>query len=211
VAGIGYVPGTNSFSTHQRVSMGISYADESSASTMAHEVGHNHGREHAPCGGADGVDQNFPHSNAAIGWWGFIWPDQLVATDVPDIMAYCNGPWVSDYTYAALLERILVINENLAVLNPNPVAEWRVIVQSFEGLFWGVEPSEPVAPEGEPESATIVDSQGAAIAQVTVYRSRMAHLGGASLMVPEPQPGWHAIALQGHAPLAYAGSNSSVP
>ena len=38
-----------------------------SVNTAAHEVGHAHGREHAPCGGAQSTDPSFPYSNGGIG------------------------------------------------------------------------------------------------------------------------------------------------
>jgi len=46
VAGIGFVTGTQSFARHQRVSLGLSFANTGSAETFAHELGHNHGRTH---------------------------------------------------------------------------------------------------------------------------------------------------------------------
>jgi hypothetical protein len=106
---------------------------------MAHEIGHNHGRAHAPCGGPDQPDNNFPHPGATLGWWGFEWPDELVSPNFTDIMGYCPDQWISDYTYDALIDRVAAINGNLFVLgaNQNPVGEWLVVVQSFEGLFWG--------------------------------------------------------------------------
>ena len=38
---------------------------------IAHELGHNLGLYHAPCGNAPGVDRMFPQANAAIGVWGY--------------------------------------------------------------------------------------------------------------------------------------------
>ncbi len=46
VAGIGFVTDTTFFSDHAHVALGLSYADLTSAQTMAHELGHNHGRPH---------------------------------------------------------------------------------------------------------------------------------------------------------------------
>ena len=211
VAGIGYVPGTNTRNAHQRVSTGISYAEMGSATTMAHEVGHNHGRPHAPCGGASGAE-SFPHDGATIGWWGFIFPDTLIAgNDATDIMGYCRDQWVSDYNYVNFMERVAAINGALSVVNPNPYGYWEVIVTSTFGQTWGVPPVGYVTAVGEPEPAKVLDRLGNEVAQVTVYRSVMDHLNGASIMVPTPEPGWHAIQVQGALPMVYGTGNSSVP
>src|SRR5690606_37384197 len=89
--GIGYIASLSSADRHYRVSMGLSYGDAYSAETMAHEVGHNHGREHAPCGGASDPDPDYPYTGASLGWWGFIDPDRLLAPNSSrDIMSYCE-------------------------------------------------------------------------------------------------------------------------
>ncbi len=98
--------------SYLRASVGIGFAGQDAANTMAHEVGHAHGREHAPCGGAQGVDPDFPYSGGAIGVWGYdIFAKSLIApTKGRDMMGYCPNEWVSDYTYAALFDRIEALN-----------------------------------------------------------------------------------------------------
>lgn len=94
-----------------RIAAGIGY-EGYGPDTMAHELGHAHGREHAPCGGPDGVDPNFPHAGGKIGTWGL--DPATGATFDPsittDIMGYCDFSWVSDYTYKALLDRGTAVN-----------------------------------------------------------------------------------------------------
>jgi hypothetical protein len=211
VAGIGFVPDSAPYFAHARVSTGISYADDASWTTMTHEVGHNHGREHAPCGGAAGAGY-FPHEGAHLGWWGFVYPSTLIAPEsATDIMGYCPAQWVSDFTYQALLERVVTINGALKWVNPNPVGHWEVIVSSTFGAFWGVPPSRAVSAAGAAEVASVLDAAGNEIAQVTVYRSVMDHLNGASIMVPTPEPGWHAIVVEGVPPMVYGSTNASTP
>ena len=99
-----------------RASVGVGYTNEESASTAAHEIGHAHGREHAPCGGAQGVDAEFPYSGGSIGVWGY---DILTKTFMSpskgkDMMGYCPNEWVSDYTYAALFDRITAVSKPTA-------------------------------------------------------------------------------------------------
>ncbi len=87
IAGIGYVG--------QHVAVGI----DSSSQVAAHELGHNFGINHAPCGGASGADSNYPYPNAQIGSWGFNGSQLLAPTQFVDVMSYCQGVWVSDYNY----------------------------------------------------------------------------------------------------------------
>ncbi len=96
-----------------RASVGIGYGNAESASTMAHEIGHAHGREHAPCGGAQGVDPSFPYSGGSIGVWGYdiVGKEFISPTRGKDMMGYCSNEWVSDYTYSALFDRIAAISK----------------------------------------------------------------------------------------------------
>jgi hypothetical protein len=72
--------------------------------TIAHELGHNWGRAHAPCGGPNGVDPAYPYPNARIGVYGFdIVSRQVVDALTRDVMSYCSPDWVSDYTYEGVL------------------------------------------------------------------------------------------------------------
>ena len=94
VAGLGFVPGKTV----------LSWDAPSAASTVAHELGHNWGRNHAPCGGPAGVDQNFPYPNARIGVFGFdVVSRTVMDSERRDVMSYCGPEWVSDYTYEGVL------------------------------------------------------------------------------------------------------------
>ncbi|NNM05743.1 MAG: hypothetical protein HKO65_11705 [Gemmatimonadetes bacterium] len=75
------------------------------ASTFAHELGHNLSLRHAPCGEAGGPDPAFPHDGGSIGVWGYETnlgsglgllrdPDQF-----KDLMGYCSPRWISDYHF----------------------------------------------------------------------------------------------------------------
>jgi hypothetical protein len=71
--------------------------------TVAHELGHNFGRRHAPCGNPSGVDASFPHPGGASGVHG-IDVAELAPRDpaLPDLMGYCQPRWISDHNYMAV-------------------------------------------------------------------------------------------------------------
>ncbi|MGA9520341.1 MAG: M66 family metalloprotease, partial [Myxococcaceae bacterium] len=87
IAGIGYVG--------QPVATGR----DDSLPTLVHELGHNFGRDHAPCG-TDG-DRDYPYPNGRLGSWGYdLQTQKLISPSTSyDLMSYCNPSWVSDYNY----------------------------------------------------------------------------------------------------------------
>lgn len=96
IAGLGRLPGY--------VAMGWD-APGSRTEVVAHELGHNLGLRHAPCGGPAGVDPDYPYVDALIGAWGFDVVGEVVhdpAVD-HDLMSYCRPKWISDYMYEQVL------------------------------------------------------------------------------------------------------------
>ncbi|MGQ0649690.1 MAG: hypothetical protein ACT4P7_19220, partial [Gemmatimonadaceae bacterium] len=95
IAGLGYVPG--------RASLSWDYLP-SASDVLSHELGHNFGRMHAPCGGAGGPDPGYPYTGGTIGVYGYdLASSALKAPTVTDLMGYCSSNWISDYTYTAVL------------------------------------------------------------------------------------------------------------
>jgi hypothetical protein len=75
------------------------------AFTVAHEIGHDWGRFHAPCGGAGGPDPLYPYTLGLIGVYGLDVETQEVKLPSAntDIMGYCDAKfWISDYTFTAI-------------------------------------------------------------------------------------------------------------
>jgi hypothetical protein len=79
----------------------------SGAEVLAHEIGHNFGRFHAPCGGPALVDPNWPnstHPGARTSSYGYdIFSGGLKPPTQFDFMSYCDPSWISDFNYKALL------------------------------------------------------------------------------------------------------------
>ena len=96
--GLGYIG--------KHVAVGLDY--NNAGQTAAHEIGHNLGRSHAPCGFPSQPDAQYPYPNANIGQYGLdVSSSTLFLPDLTkDFMSYCNPSWVSDYTYRALFDQL---------------------------------------------------------------------------------------------------------
>jgi hypothetical protein len=78
--------------------------------TMAHELGHNYGRNHINCNNPANPDMNYPYDPCTIGsntpnaWVGFDSISQMPIAPgtVGDLLSYGFERWVSDYTFNAI-------------------------------------------------------------------------------------------------------------
>ena len=94
IVGIGYLPGRST----------VSWDASPAPNTIAHELGHNWGRRHAPCGNPAGPDPAYPYEGARIGVYGYDVEGRSVQdASLRDLMSYCRPEWVSDYTYEGIL------------------------------------------------------------------------------------------------------------
>ena len=76
-------------------------AGGTSLKIIAHELGHNFGQYHAPCGNPSGIDADYPYKDGSIGSWGIDSRNNTLVDPAryKDVMSYCGTNWVSDYMY----------------------------------------------------------------------------------------------------------------
>jgi hypothetical protein len=120
-----------------RASIGLGFAGQDAALIAVHEIGHAHGRMHAPCQTFDS-DPGYPHSGGRIGVWGYDGvAKRLYAPETPDVMGYCTPQWISDYTFVGLFERVRVVNQaSWMPAGGGPRTYARVRVGGDDGDAW---------------------------------------------------------------------------
>lgn len=156
------------------VSMGLGYSGDDAAFIMGQEVGHAHGRGHAPCGTNQGLDPSYPYTNGSIGVYGYSLLDKtlIAPTAAKDIMSYCQPVWISDYNYKAIFIRMKFINS--ASIAPGPAKAYRWGLVENGKLVLGSSFTLDVPPGGEIKT----------VAGATGYFYPFDHLSGGMLLVP---------------------------
>lgn len=116
-AGLAYMPGTSAVGQ---------LPDSGVDTTLQHELGHNFGRPHAPCGDPSGPDANYPYAGGSIGSYG-------VALDLTslidpatseDVMGYCRrNRHVSDYNFELVQDHLTAITSEAVHLRESAAAQ----------------------------------------------------------------------------------------
>lgn len=172
-----------------RLALGVGF-EEVATDTAAHELGHSHGREHANCGdGLDpsSIDPSFPHQGGSIGVWGWdIVGGQLIDPAVyTDIMGYCDTQWISDYNFAALLNRGKNVNlpRYHEGVNGRP-GEGEYTVAAFDGFGKTSWKTQRMAhPVGKPVMVSGITPAGPTPVEGHLYRYD--HLPGGWFVFPK--------------------------
>ena len=184
--GLGWVASPNDVTS--RAAIGVGWTGNTAPETAIHEVGHNHGRQHSPCGVAG--DANFPHPGAGIGVWGFS-PSQnalFSPSTHKDFMSYCQPRWVSDWTFQALFTRLKQVSTSPLVFVPDHLKNRtydRVRVLHGQ-LSWRPPVTLAIPPMGEVTDVEIVTAAGG---KQTVHGHYYPydHLNGGLLYLLRPQ------------------------
>ena len=182
-----------------RASIGLGYTGEGGAGTLIHEVGHAHGRSHAPCSVGQ-PDPNYPHPNGELGEWGWDIVSGVLRhpSDNKDMMGYCTPRWVSDYTWEALHDRIGWVNGNPDLsLAPAPLT-WRMVGVNVDGVA-AVRGTVPIRgiPAGTPTSVTLLNAAGSPVGTSAARFKTFEHIPGGTLLLPEPGPDVAALLVDG--------------
>ena len=223
VAGIATLGGDGQFGdAAERYGVGLGYlTDEKTTShgipttdveicvnTMAHELGHAHGRRHtyAPetdvCSTPAGPDPNFPNRTADIDTYGYnLIKQELYQPKVhKDIMGYCEPNWIHPYTYKGLAARTQGINAGNDFIEKSAPQEYASVIVHHDGNFtWGDNLVLRRPPSGKKTYARAFDATGHLVSdRVPVAVSELADFAGVLATLPVPELSWASLEIEGH-------------
>ncbi|MEQ1571335.1 MAG: M66 family metalloprotease [Myxococcota bacterium] len=191
IAGLSYVGfGNDPFF---RASVGLGYSGTITSETLVHEMGHAHGREHAPCGqGVSGIDPGYPYSGAALGSWGYDIVGQTLKdpNDWVDMMSYCTPIWISDYTFYSLYLRIQSVSTQRTI-----AAVPRTTLRLQDGGRSVMNGSVAIGDTSEapPIEVTLFDADGQPMGTQTAALFPYSHVEGGLVVLDSELPeGWTA-------------------
>jgi hypothetical protein len=199
VAGLGMTGSAND--AWARAAIGLGYGGQNIATeTALHEIGHTHGRLHAPCQTQD-ADGQYPHQGGKIGFWGYdMVTEELFDPGTADIMGYCDPSWISDYTYKALFDRARTVNnvmsaKKLVTAEERDQVYERVLVDGTGGVQW-LEPMRLREPPSAEEKTITLEGEGGASEARTGQFYPFDHLDGGILFFRSTAKPAKAIRLQ---------------
>jgi hypothetical protein len=192
---------TDPSDTYTRGAIGLGWPSDFGFSTMAQELAHSLGRQHAPCGGAGQVDPSFPYKDGSIGAWGWNLNTQtLVLPTAKDFMGYCTEApnWTSDYTFGAILTRLAYINLHANVYMPGgaKLAYRSVDVAPDGHLTWGDPVKLSMPPASDPHTVTYLDKDGHVLQSATGYYYPYDRIAGGILLVPDAPTGFAKMRVE---------------
>jgi hypothetical protein len=185
--------------------VGLAYEGEGAARTLAHELGHIHDRGHAPCGGAGNADEDFPYAGGGIGveGWDVLEEEWIDPQEHDDVMGYCKPDWVSDYTFAALHQRISAVEGLRGERDTLESSDWLTFQVDGAGTVRRPRVQKfSFVPEGPPLIARLLDEEGALLGTEEASLMRYGDLPGGVVVLPSPGSGVSTVQLEGYAPLS---------
>jgi len=193
-----------------RSSIGVGFGGIDSVLTLAHELGHAHGRAHAPCMlFGQPSDPGYPYPEAVLGTWG--WDGVAGELKDPDaftdIMGYCKPNWISDYTYDALLSRSIAVNA--LGMDEGPLRAWSSLWIDAEGqattpvttLELALPRASSIQGQSERHTARFLDRKGELIAEHEARYYPADHLPGGLLLWPAAPDQAQRVEVEGLAAL----------
>lgn len=188
---------------HLAMSMVQLYDYGYSTGTMIHEVGHNMGRPHAPCGNPAGPDPGYPrmgdYAEAGIGVQGFnVVTDELYHPfpltqnrwDRPykDVMSYCWPQWWSDYNWQNNVERIRAVSSWATGLQ-RPVASVSALRAHIDatGASWSVVTVDPRLPTATTQGRARVEARDGRDFELGIAAVEVGDADAHVVLVPLPE------------------------
>ncbi len=193
--GIAYQTRSSSF----HVALGIEYGDRASEDTFVHELGHNMGLGHAPCG-TDG-DPKYPYPDASLGTLGFDFRSReaLDPTETRDVMSYCEPTWVSDYTYRSVFSALSRAQRALRSQAMGTLSEPTrnfLSIRTRDGIARvGAAPLLLEVPEEPPLPGLVLGADDAELLEIQVHRITTGDSPLVTWLIPEPEQDWYAVVL----------------
>jgi hypothetical protein len=189
--------------TTQRGGVGAGYSGLMFATTMAQELGHACGINHAPYPAAGqpnapaSPDPNYPYAGALIGQWGYGIVDKQLydATTYRDFMSYAQQKiWVSDYVQGLFFTRFKVVNSAQA----SAPARYRYInVDEHGSIELAGAATYGDRPHGEVHRVSFRDARGVTLATVDGQYFALEEIHSGYLVVPEPLDGYASVRVEG--------------
>lgn len=182
-----------------RACVGVGFTGPDAAQTAAHEIGHAHGRSHAPCGTSG--DASYPYSGGSIGSWGYDLVSKKLysPSTYKDFMGYCSPSWISDYTYKALTTRMAYIAGTPLLSIPKDAPRtYRFVDVGMDGkLSWGDTITLDEPPLSDPHTVSVLGADGSTVETTTGFYYPYDDLPGGYLLVPELPTMAKGIAISG--------------
>ncbi|MBL8959391.1 MAG: hypothetical protein JNJ98_06025, partial [Gemmatimonadetes bacterium] len=192
-SGFGFIFGRTAVS----VQVGWFNRESAARETVAHELGHNFGRPHAPCGGPANPDPGYPFPEAEIGVAGWdAWSastggrGEYQSPSTKDLMSYCRPVWISEYNYRKMMEGRSVLASARAGTAGRAVLVRGELGESprLEAPFLVEASGTTEAVPGPTARVEVVDADGAVVAAAWLPVLAADHGGAASVVGRIPVP-----------------------